>query len=117
MLDRLGEIVQQVGYQDDALLMRLAMVEVQSNQESNHNSTQQKWQSSAKNRVTLRLQRNDTFHVAELSRFYIYIEPNPEKALFWAQQNLAQSLSHEDYALHKKAQAMMLKQQVKVKES
>jgi hypothetical protein len=30
---------------------------------------------------------------------------------------LTQSLSHEDYALHKKAQAMMLKQQMKVKES
>jgi tetratricopeptide (TPR) repeat protein len=117
VLDRLGEIMQQVGYQDDALLMRLAMAEVQSNQESHHNGTQKKWQSSAKNRVTLRLHRNDTYHAADLSRFYIYIEPNPEKALFWAQQNLAQSLSHEDYALHKKAQAMMLKQPVKVKES
>jgi tetratricopeptide (TPR) repeat protein len=117
VLDRLGEIMQQVGYQDDALLMRLAMAEVQSNQESHHNGTQKKWQSSAKNRVTLRLQRNDTHHAADLSRFYIYIEPNPEKTLFGAQQNLAQSLSHEDYALHKKAQAMMLKQPVKVKES
>ena len=117
VLDRLGEIVQQVGYQDDALLMRLAMAEVQSNRDLNPNGTQKKWQSSAKNRVTLRLQRNDTYHAADLSRFYIYIEPNPEKALFWAQQNLAQSLSHEDYALHKKAQAMMLKQPVKVKES
>jgi tetratricopeptide (TPR) repeat protein len=107
VLDRLGSIVEQVGYQDDALLMRLAMAEIELEQYSNSTDNMlKKWQLAAKNRVTLRLQRNDTYHAADLSRFYIYIEPNAQQALFWAQQNLTQSQSHEDYGLLKAAQAM-----------
>ena len=118
VLDKLGDIVEQAGYQDDALLMRLAMAEIKIEPHSgNINNILKKWQLAAKNRVTLRLQRNDTYHAADLSRFYIYIEPNAEQALFWAQQNLTQSLSHEDYALLKTAQVMVLKQQKMVKES
>jgi tetratricopeptide (TPR) repeat protein len=118
VLNKLGDIVEQVGYQDDALLMRLAMAEIKTEQHSKEiDNISKKWQLAAKNRVTLRLQRNDTYHAADLSRFYIYIEPNVEQALFWAQQNLTQSLSHEDYALLKTAQAMVLKQQIIVKES
>ncbi|MFQ3190449.1 MAG: tetratricopeptide (TPR) repeat protein [Paraglaciecola sp.] len=118
VLNKLGDIVEQAGYQDDALLMRLAMAEIKMEPLSRDiDNTSKKWQLAAKNRVTLRLQRNDTYHAADLSRFYIYIEPNAEHALFWAQQNLTQSLSHEDYALLKTAQAMVLKQQTTVKES
>jgi tetratricopeptide (TPR) repeat protein len=107
VLDRLGSIVEQVGYQDDALLMRLAMAEIELEQYSNSTDNMlKKWQLAAKNRVTLRLQRSDTYHAADLSRFYIYIEPNAQQALFWAQQNLTQSQSHEDYGLLKAAQAM-----------
>lgn len=118
VLNKLGDIVEQAGYQDDALLMRLAMAEIKMEPLSRDiDNTSKKWQLAAKNRVTLRLQRNDTYHAADLSRFYIYIEPNAEHALFWARQNLTQSLSHEDYALLKTAQAMVLKQQMTVKES
>ena len=107
VLDRLGDIVEQVGYQDDALLMSLAMAEIKLEQHSKStDNVLKKWQLAAKNRVTLRLQRNDTYHAADLSRFYIYIEPNAQQALFWAQQNLTQSQSHEDYGLLKTAQAM-----------
>lgn len=117
VLNKLGVIVEQVGYQDDALLIRLAMAEIKMESHlKDMDNISKKWQLAAKNRVTLRLQRNDTYHAADLSRFYIYIEPNAEQALFWAQQNLTQSLSHEDYALLNTAQAMVLKQQMMVKE-
>jgi tetratricopeptide (TPR) repeat protein len=107
VLEKLGDIVEQVGYQDDALLMRLAMAEIKLEQHvKSTDNVSKKWRAAAKNRVTLRLQRNDTYHAADLSRFYIYIEPNPQQALFWAQQNLTQSQSYEDYGLLKAAQAM-----------
>jgi tetratricopeptide (TPR) repeat protein len=97
VLNMLDDIVEQVGYQDDALLMRLAMAEIKMKAHSKEkDNIWKKWQLAAKNRVTLRLQCNDTYHAADLSRFYIYIEPNPEQALFWAKQNLTQSLSHEN---------------------
>lgn len=118
VLDKLGAVVQQAGYQDDALLMRLAMAEVKLATESNSkNSQPKKWQLAAKSRVTLRLQRNDTYHAADLSRFYLYIEPNQKQALFWAQQNLLQSQSHEDHALLEAAQDMKQTQQMMAKES
>lgn len=107
VLDKLGPIVQQSGYQDDALLMRLAMAEIKLSSQTSHTN---KWQKAAENRVTLRLQRNDTYHAADLSRFYLYIQPNPEQALFWAQQNLLQSQSHEDHALLSAAKHMMTKE-------
>lgn len=107
VLNRLGAIVQQAGYQDDALLMRLAMAEIKLESDTN---TPKKWQKAAQNRVTLRLQRNDTYHAADLSRFYLYIQPNPEQALFWAQQNLLQSQSHEDHALLIAAEQMLEKE-------
>ena len=118
VLDKLGDIVEQVGYQDDALLMRLAMAEIKIEQHSKRmDNIVKKWQIAAKNRVTLRLQRNDTYHAADLSRFYIYIEPNAEQALFWAKQNLTQSQSHEDYALLKAAKAITHKQHMIIEES
>jgi tetratricopeptide (TPR) repeat protein len=114
VLHRLGAIVQQAGYQDDALLMRLAMAEIKLMEDAKSSN---KWQLAAKNRVTLRLQRNDTFHAADLSRFYLYIQPDFEQALFWAQQNLLQSQSHEDHALLKAAQDSGKNSQMMVKES
>ncbi|WP_299080281.1 hypothetical protein [uncultured Paraglaciecola sp.] len=107
VLRYLGQIVQQSGYQDDALLMRLAMAEVAlENKGLNLETKSEKWQIAAKSRVTLRLQRNDSYHAADLSRYFLYIEPNYKQALYWAQQNITQSQSHEDHALLTAAKAM-----------
>lgn len=114
VLNKLGAIVQQAAYQDDALLMRLAMAEINLKQNLNNANI---WQLAAKDRVTLRLQRNDTYHAADLSRFYLYIQPNPEQALYWAQKNLLQSQAHEDQALLKAAEQMWDNSQLTVKES
>ena len=101
--------MQQAEYQDDALLMRLAIAEVHQNQTiTNGNNYLTKWQLAVNKRVNLRLQRNDIYHAADLTRFFLYVQPDPEKAKYWAQQNLIQSKSHEDHTLVAAVQTMKM---------
>lgn len=41
----------------------------------------------AKQRIELRVQRNDQLHAADIAYYYLHIDPQPEKALYWADKN------------------------------
>lgn len=58
-------------------------------------------------RVSLREIRQDTFHASELAKYYINIQPNPDKALYWANINWQQAKMSMDQQLLKDAQAML----------
>lgn len=80
VMQELIKVVTQAEFKDDALLLRLALGEKQIGG-GNY------WAGQMAERVTLREQRQDKFHAAELARYYLEIQPDPTKALHWAEIN------------------------------
>lgn len=98
VLRQLGSIVETAGFKDDALLSRLAIAET--------HTAQTRWQPLFKQRVDLRIARNDVYHAADLARYYIYVHPNTGEALYWAELNWQQAKLRDDKMLLEKAQVM-----------
>lgn len=102
---KLAEIVRSAPFQDDALLVRLAMAErAMIQQNSLATSTTDKtdsriWQPAMAARVELRIKRDDRYHAADLARYFLYVEPDKARALLWATRNYQQSKLHEDSLL------------------
>lgn len=65
---------------EDGLIIRMARAEkmLGSNNE---------FQALAKQRIELRVKRNDQLHAADIAYYYLYITPQPEQALYWAERN------------------------------
>lgn len=76
---------------DDSLALRLAIAE--------QRTTGDRWQNYIEGRMTLRLQRQDTHHAADLARYYLEVEPQPEKALHWAEVNWETAREYSDRQL------------------
>lgn len=91
--------------QDDALLLSLALAEksLRGNLLNPHNKS---WQTQLAERVALREQRQDKQHANELARFYIELDPQPQKALYWAQVHYENSREASDRQLLEQAQAL-----------
>nr|WP_205967665.1 hypothetical protein [Paraglaciecola sp. 20A4] len=77
----LGPIVEQADSFDDALLLRLALAEQQISKKTHV------WAQRLSQRISVRLQRQDTAHAADIARYYLDISPDRKKALFWAKIN------------------------------
>ncbi|MFT7185703.1 MAG: tetratricopeptide (TPR) repeat protein [Pseudohongiellaceae bacterium] len=88
----LASIVKAHPIQDDALLLRLAIAEKEYPQQSY-------WQTIFAQRVALRELRNDSLHAAELARYYVDVNVQPEKALHWAKINWQVAQQHSDRKL------------------
>lgn len=76
---------------DDSLALRLAIAE--------RSGTDDRWQEYVHGRMALRLQRQDTQHAADLARYFLELEPRPEKALHWAKINWDKAREHSDRQL------------------
>lgn len=84
---------------EDALLLRLAIAE--------HNNTknpQTQWQEIMAQRVQLRELRQDKFHASDLALYYLEINPQTDKALYWAKVNWQQAKLDADKQLLARAQ-------------
>jgi len=81
-------------------LLRLAIAEKKLNK------TGKKWQNLMAQRVTLREVRKDTFHASDLAKYYLDVQPNRDKALYWAHINWQQAKMSADEQLLIQAQAM-----------
>jgi hypothetical protein len=68
------------------------------------NKRQTKWQQRMKQRVKLRELRQDKHHAADLARYYLDIDANGQKALYWAKINWQQAQEYKDLELLKRAQ-------------
>lgn len=77
---------------DDAILLRLAIAEVQAG------NTQQ-WQQKMRQRVKLREWRKDSEHAAQLARYYLDVSPDKEKAEHFASLHYEHSKTAIDAAL------------------
>jgi uncharacterized protein HemY len=95
VLNTLAAIVDQKPFKDDALLVRLAMAQGASAAYNGKNN----WQALAKQRIEIRIKRNDGFHAADIARFFLHVESDPQAALYWAEQNYAQAKLFDDRAL------------------
>ena len=86
---------------DDALLMRLALAEKKLNQKNY-------WRDLLTERVQLREQRQDSLHSNELALYYLDINPNPQKALYWAKTNFSNTREYNDKKLLTRAEQVNL---------
>ncbi|KXI27278.1 tetratricopeptide repeat protein [Paraglaciecola hydrolytica] len=98
VLSVLATIVQHAGFKDDALLLRLSLAE--------KTTSSQYWQNLLAERIELRLARQDSYHSAELARYYLDIQPNAEQALHWAQINWQKAKLPDDKNLLDRALMM-----------
>jgi tetratricopeptide (TPR) repeat protein len=80
VIDKIGSIVNLYPIKDDALLLRLAKAEKRL-------GTSVEWQKSFAQRVELREQRQDSLHASDLAQYYLYVDVQPKKALYWAKLN------------------------------
>lgn len=89
VIAHLAPIVKSAPEMDDALLLRLALAEKKL-------KLQPQWQTLLTERVNLREQRQDSLHASDLAIYYLDINPNAEKALFWAETNFANTREYND---------------------
>jgi Tfp pilus assembly protein PilF len=99
----LSPIISSAAEQDEALLLPLAIAE--KSLESIDKSANKNWQTQLAERVALREQRQDKQHANELARFFLEIDPQPQKALYWAQVHYESSREASDKQLLERAQA------------
>jgi len=101
----LSPILSNAPEQDDALLLSLALAE-KSLSNNPLNAHHKHWQTQLAERVALREQRQDKQHANELARFYMEVDTQPEKALYWAQVHYENSHEASDRQLLERAQAL-----------
>ncbi|MCQ8878656.1 hypothetical protein NQT69_11645 [Pseudoalteromonas shioyasakiensis] len=88
---------------EDALLLRLAIAE-----QNNTKNPQSEWQHLMTQRVQLRELRQDRFHASYLARYYLDLNKQPDKALYWAKVNWQQAKLESDQQLLDRAQGATL---------
>ncbi|HJS13494.1 MAG TPA: hypothetical protein VJ795_00345 [Rheinheimera sp.] len=86
------QYLQQHQQLEDALLLRLALAEQQLGKG-------QEYQLLMQQRVSLREQRQDTLHSADLAHYYLRLAPDPKKALYYARLNVQQAQEPDDQLL------------------
>ncbi|WP_426357888.1 tetratricopeptide repeat protein [Pseudocolwellia sp. HL-MZ19] len=96
VLSSLGGLLNNIDDLEDSLLIRLAIAE-----KITQNTT---WQTLIKKRIALRELRQDTFHASDLAKYYLEVEPNTSKAIYWATINLKQAKMSSDKQLLVEAQ-------------
>lgn len=94
---QLNSILQHSDNYDDALLIRMSLAE--------KNNLNPKWRQILDQRMQLRIARHDQFHAADLARYFLDINLDPEQAIYWASINWQQAKLHADMQLMERALA------------
>lgn len=97
LIQALQPIVDAAADVDDALLLRLALAEKALGGD--------RWQNQLSARIQLREQREDNQHASEIARYYLDINPHPQRALHWANINWQNAREHSDKTLLERAMA------------
>jgi hypothetical protein len=84
---------------EDSLLVRLARAELLTQRGTY-------WQQKLSKKMALRALRNDQQHAADLAYFYVYVSPDADKALHWANKNWARAKEYFDRQLLSQAQRL-----------
>lgn len=105
VIDYLVPIVTAAPEIDDLLLLQLAFAEQAILHSSTHTNHDHPWFTKLTERIQLREQRQDNQHANEIARYYLDIDPQPQKALYWAQIHWQHSREDSDKKLLARAQA------------
>ncbi|WP_018624195.1 tetratricopeptide repeat protein [Kangiella aquimarina] len=84
---------------EDGLFVRLARAEQLIGQDTHY-------QELAKEKIELRIKRSDKLHAADIAYYYLYVSPDSEQALYWAEQNWKKVKEPSDKELLIKAQSI-----------
>ncbi|WP_347330306.1 hypothetical protein [Marinimicrobium locisalis] len=101
VMERIEPVVTSAPAIDDSLALRLALAE--------QSLVGEEWQAYVKARMALRVQRRDVEHASDVARYYLQLDPDPEKALHWAKLNWQSAREHSDRKLLLKARKMAAK--------
>ncbi len=105
IIEELEPVVTAAPNIDDALALRLAIAEQATEGD--------RWQNYVEGRMALRLQRQDTHHASDLTRYYLELDPQPEKALHWAEVNWETAREYSDRQLLQEARRRVEKNKSK----
>ncbi len=108
IIDQLEPIVKQSEFKDDSLLIRLAMAET----DLGIATSKLRWRPLAKQRIDLRVARNDDFHAADIARYYLFVDQQPALALAWAKENFKHAKLYDDQQLLDSAQSTLQQQEI-----
>ena len=97
VIDELTPLVNASTTADDSILVRLAIAE-------KNLASGKKWQAQVRERIELRELRDDQAHAADLAIYYLYVAPDTQKALHWAERNWEQAREASDKQLLLRAQ-------------
>jgi hypothetical protein len=97
LMDELTLLIDTTTAVDDALLVRLAIAE-------RNLASATKWQAQVRERISLREQRDDQAHAADLTIYYLDVALDTQKALHWAERNWQQAREASDKQLLLRAQ-------------
>ncbi|MES2673008.1 MAG: hypothetical protein V4660_02155 [Pseudomonadota bacterium] len=100
VIQHLTQVLNNAPEMDDALLLRLALAEKKIN------APERLWQSQLTERILLREQRQDNLHANEMTVYYLDINPNPVKALYWARINIVSAKEAHDKELLARAETL-----------
>ena len=81
------------------MIVRLARAEQLIGQDTHY-------QELAKEKIELRIKRSDQLHAADIPYYFLYVSPDSEQALYWAEQNWKKVKEPSDKELLIKAQSM-----------
>lgn len=84
---------------EDGLIVRLARAEKLLGLDANY-------QELAKEKIELRIKRNDQLHAADIAYYFIHVSPDFDKALYWAEQNWKKVKEPSDSELLIQARSM-----------
>jgi hypothetical protein len=98
LYSQLNQILKANDTYDDALLIRMVIAENQLGKK--------RWSKRLEEQITLRIQRQDLYHAADLARYFIDIKPDATKAKYWADINWQRAKLYADKQLLERAKAM-----------
>ncbi|GAB3035603.1 tetratricopeptide repeat protein [Bowmanella dokdonensis] len=101
VLDRLTALTASKSPINDALLLRLAMAE-------RFTQAGQQWLEAMQARISQRSAEHNYAHAAEMAKFYLYVDPDPQQAAYWARLNAEHAKSATDMALLNKAKLQVV---------
>ncbi|MBT0585408.1 tetratricopeptide repeat protein [Alteromonas oceanisediminis] len=99
VLDMLTLMTKEQAEINDALLLRLAMAEKKASDDDH-------WHNAMRQRIAERSDEHNYAHAAELARFYLYVDVNPQEATRWAKVNLNHAKSRMDVELLAAAESL-----------
>lgn len=99
VFDTFTRVSDQLNFPEDAIAIRIAIAE-------KYLALDNHWQNLVKSRVQLREARQDKAHASDVALYYLEIEPDIERAIYWAKINWQHAKEYQDELLLQRAESL-----------